>query len=155
MSARTATSSVFISLIFCALQQLSVNAASSVFNDGLDDYQQHRYHALADSFEKAVAENHNDFKSHYYLGMCFEQLKEYDAASNEFEYAMRLNPFSTEGRAAKQGLMRVAGTVEASKHPADDPKLYKQALDLIRWTQTETRCATAGLQFTLPVLHHR
>ena len=106
-------------------------AAAGPLEDGVEQYYYKRFHTAAMFFEEACAKDPMNWKPHFYLARTLEQLREYEAAKAEFEYCFRLNPFSKEGRLAKEAVLDLAADREARKHVAEDPMIVQQALRLL------------------------
>lgn len=106
-------------------------AIAGALEDGVEQYYYKRFHTAAMFFEEACAKDPMNWKPHFYLARTLEQLREYEAAKAEFEYCFRLNPFSKEGRLAKQAVLDLASDRERRKHIADDPMIVQQALRLL------------------------
>lgn len=129
-----------IAAVAGATVQTSVGAADSpAFKEGWDHYINHRYHAASNSFVKAIAKEPNNAKIHYYLGCCFEQLKDPDSAKSEYEMAFQINPFTDQGHQAREALMHLSSNVEAQKHPTDGPEITQQALRLINGQSADNK----------------
>src|ERR1700722_20555099 len=80
-----------------AMQTVVFANDGPAFNEGMENYNNHRFHAASDSFQKALAKDPNNAKTHYYLGLCFEALMDPDSAKSEYEMAFQINPFSEQG----------------------------------------------------------
>lgn len=106
-------------------------ARAGALEDGVEQYYYRRFRTAAMFFEEACAKDPMNWKPHFYLARTLEQLREYEAAKAEFEYCFRLNPFSKEGRLAKNAVMDLASDREKRKHVADDPMIVQQALRLL------------------------
>lgn len=109
---------------------LPVHARGAI-DDGVEQYYYKRFHTAAMHFEQACAADPMNWKPHFYLARTLEQLKEYEAAKQEFEFCFRLNPFSKEGRMARAAVMDLAAARESSKVLAEDPQIIQQALRLM------------------------
>jgi len=123
-------SCVMLFLLGAALISMP-RALAGPLEDGVEQYYYKRYHTAAMFFEEACAKDPMNWKPHFYLARTLEQLREYEAAKAEFEYCFRLNPFSKEGRLAKQAVLDLAADRERRKHIADDPMIVAQALRLL------------------------
>jgi tetratricopeptide (TPR) repeat protein len=99
-------------------------AASLPFDQGVEQFNSKRYHAASDLFEKAIQSDPRNQKYHYYFGMCLEELKEYGAAQEEYDYSYRLNPFSTEGNSARQAILSIQALLQRRDHPVDSPAVF-------------------------------
>ncbi len=106
-------------------------AEAGPLEDGVEQYYYKRFHTAAMLFEQACAKDPMNWKPHFYLARTLEQLREYEAAKSEFEYCFRLNPFSKEGRLAREAVLDLASEREKRKHIADDPLIIQQALRLL------------------------
>jgi len=115
----------------CAAVISALPAMAGSLEDGVEQYYYKRFHTAAMFFEEACAKDPMNWKPHFYLARTLEQLREYEAAKAEFEYCFRLNPFSKEGRLAKQAVLDLASDRERRKHIADDPMIVQQALRLL------------------------
>ncbi|HNB25157.1 MAG TPA: hypothetical protein PKZ32_22240 [Candidatus Melainabacteria bacterium] len=115
----------------CAFSFACLPASAGPLEDGVEQYYYKRFHTAAMFFEEACAKDPMNWKPHFYLARTLEQLREYEAAKAEFEYCFRLNPFSKEGRLAKQAVLDLASDRERRKHIADDPMIVQQALRLL------------------------
>lgn len=114
-------------LVLFLLLWASLPARAGALEDGVEAYYQRRFNAAAMHFENALEASPNNWKAHFYLARSLEQLKDYEGAKAEFMVVFKLNPFSKEGRLAKQALMDLSATVAARKHHVDDPAHFKQA----------------------------
>jgi tetratricopeptide (TPR) repeat protein len=129
-----------LALVAGVLAQHSALAADSpAFKEGWDHYINHRYHAASESFAKVIAKDPNNAKTHFYLGSCFEALRDPDSAKAEYEIAFQINPFSDQGHQAREALMHLSGSVEAQKHPTDGPQVTQQALRLINTQSADNK----------------
>lgn len=121
----------------------SANAASAAavtaFDRGKEEFNLKRYHAAKAQFMTAIQQNPNNQKAYLFLGRCLEFLREPEDAQATYRACYSVNPFSEEGKRAKQFSMEVAGRLEAADHRAvDSPKqvidsgllIQRQALDL-------------------------
>lgn len=113
--------------------------AASAFERGKEEFNLKRYHAAKAQFMTAIQQNPNNQKAYLFLGRCLEFLKEPEDAQATYRACYSVNPFSEEGKRAKQFSMDVAGKLEAADHRAvDSPKqvidsgllIQRQALDL-------------------------
>jgi hypothetical protein len=125
----------------CALLVSFSNAAfaANAFDLGREEFKLKRFHAAKAQFMTAVTENPSNQKAYLYLGRCLEYLKEPEDAQATYRACYSVNPFSEDGKRAKQFSMDVAGRLEAADHRAvDSPKtvidsgllIQRQALDL-------------------------
>lgn len=114
-------------------------AAAGPLEDGIEQYYYKRFHTAAMFFEQACAKDPMNWKPHFYLARTLEQLREYEAAKAEFEYCFRLNPFSKEGRLAKQAVLELASDREKRKHVAEDPMIVQQALRLLNMQSADLK----------------
>jgi tetratricopeptide (TPR) repeat protein len=131
---------LFLTLLFCGAAGLSVSrAAAGPLEDGIEQYYYKRFHTAAMFFEEACAKDPMNWKPHFYLARTLEQLREYEAAKAEFEYCFRLNPFSKEGRLAKQAVLELASDREKRKHVAEDPMIVQQALRLLNMQSADLK----------------
>jgi tetratricopeptide (TPR) repeat protein len=128
---RSVCAGVFAVVAGVSVQTSALAGDSPTFKEGMDHYVNHRYHAASQSFVKAIAKEPNNAKIHYYLGSCFEALRDPDSAKSEYEMAFQINPFDDQGHQARAALMHLSGSVEAQKHPTDGPAVTQQALRMI------------------------
>ncbi len=49
-------------------------------------YKEGQYAAAASAFEATLKSNPNDALSHYYLGLCYQQLRQYSSASSQYKW---------------------------------------------------------------------
>ncbi|HEY9774391.1 MAG TPA: tetratricopeptide repeat protein [Planktothrix sp.] len=127
MKAKALTIAV-IALLGYAFSLPVLAADTSDMLDGMEQFSYKRYHAATDLFERVIAQDPRNTRAHYYLGMCFERLKDAANAKQEYDAAFHLNPFSDEGHASREALLHLSGSVEEGKHPTDGPKVYDQAV---------------------------
>lgn len=122
-------SSVIFALAFIALVPiLPIHAEQSAFDEGLEQVKYKRYFAAADCFTRAVNKDPGSQKAHFDLARCLEMTKQYESARDEYEVTYRLNPFTPEGRTSREAVLDMGTKIGSQKHPADDPKLYLQAI---------------------------
>lgn len=106
--------------------------AATAFEEGLENFNQHRYNTAADCFQRALKTRPNDARLHFFLGQCFEHLLDPDSAKAEYELAFRLNPFDEQGKRARQAMLDLAGQEAVrAMGPIDTPEMYRQCLDII------------------------
>lgn len=127
-------------LFLCCAVLASTGAVhAGPLEDGIEQYYYKRFRTAAMFFEEACARTPMNWKPHFYLARTLEQLREYDAAKYEFEFCFRLNPFSKEGRLAKQAVLDLASDREKRKHVADDPMIVQQALRLLNMQSADLK----------------
>lgn len=128
----TALRIICVTLMVCLAAFIAIpRAIAGALEEGVEQYYYKRFHTAAMCFEEACAKDPMNWKPHFYLARTLEQLREYEAAKAEFEYCFRLNPFSKEGRLAKQAVLDLATDRERRKVVADDPMIVQQALRLL------------------------
>lgn len=123
----------------CAAVAFATAAHAGPLEDGIEQYYYKRFRTAAMFFEEACARNPMSWKPHFYLARTLEQLREYDAAKQEFEFCFRLNPFSKEGRLARQAVLDLACDREKRKHVAEDPMIVQQALRLLNMQSADMK----------------
>jgi len=126
-------------LLLLAAVASAPRAQAGPLEDGIEQYYYKRFRTAAMFFEEACARNPMSWKPHFYLARTLEQLREYDAAKAEFEFCFRLNPFSKEGRLAKQAVLDLASDREKRKHVAEDPMIVQQALRLLNLQSSDLK----------------
>ncbi len=113
--------------------------AAGAFEAGIEEFKLKRFWAAKAKFMEAVQQQPGNQKAYLYLGRCLEYLRETDDAQACFRACFSVNPFSEDGKRAKQFSIDIAGRSEASEHRAvDDPQMVidsglliqRQALDL-------------------------
>jgi len=124
----------------CALWHAPQAAlAENFFDSGREEFRLKRYHAAKAKFMQAVQQSPGNQKAYLYLGRCLEYLKEPEDAQMTYRACYTVNPFSEDGKRAKQFSMEVAGRLEANEHRAvDSPEqvissgllIQRQSLDL-------------------------
>jgi Tfp pilus assembly protein PilF len=76
-------------------------------------YKQGVYNGAIDMFQQAIAESKSSGGDnptyHYHLGLAYEKTNKRDLAKKELEYALKLNPSSTEADQVKQALSELGG----------------------------------------------
>ncbi|ELS05143.1 tetratricopeptide repeat protein [Xenococcus sp. PCC 7305] len=87
-----------ISLVLSFLLALSLiiihqfffdNFAVYFQNQGLNFYKQGQLEQALSNYQKAVALDPNDERSHYYLGIVYEDLQQFDKATTEYQIAVK------------------------------------------------------------------
>jgi tetratricopeptide (TPR) repeat protein len=113
--------------------------AAGAFEAGIEEFKLKRFWAAKAKFMEAVQQQPGNQKAYLYLGRCLEYLRETDDAQACFRACFSVNPFSEDGKRAKQFSIDIAGRSEASEHRAvEDPQMVidsglliqRQALDL-------------------------
>lgn len=119
----------------CAPRAVAVSA----FDLGREEFKLKRYHAAKQQFMTAVQQNPSNQKAYLYLGKTLEFLREPEDAQMTYRACYSVNPFSEDGKRAKQFSMDVAGRLEGNEHRAvDTPEdvissgllIQRQSLDL-------------------------
>lgn len=111
-----------------------------LMNQGRDEFRQSAFHAATDSFEQATEKNPLDQDAHFWLGMAYWKLYDYENAKSQLEIAFRLNPFNTEGQAAKAQILKLAPYLGAQQTPPVDP------VNMVRQTIATTHEQAGSLQ---------
>jgi tetratricopeptide (TPR) repeat protein len=107
-------------------------ALLAVINDGIDNYNKHRFHNAEDDFNDALALAPGMSRVHAYLGVTLLQLNQRQAALDAMNAAYELDPFGTYGRYAKQCLITLMGDEEVRKRgPKDDLKTVEKTLNSV------------------------
>lgn len=136
---RSVCAGVFVLVAAVTVQTSAWAIDSPAFKEGWDHYINHRYHAASESFTKAIAKDPNNAKTHFYLGCCFEALKDPESAKAEYEMAFQINPFSDQGHQAREALLHLSSNVEMQKHPTDGPEATTQAVRLINTQSADNK----------------
>jgi hypothetical protein len=103
-----------------------------VINEGIDNYNTHRYHNAEDNFEESCAMAPGMSRCFAYLAITKMQLNERQAAIDAFRTSYALDPFGTYGRYAKHCLLVLAGDEAMRKRsPVDSKKILDTALSQI------------------------
>ncbi len=105
--------------------------AGTLLEDGKDHYNGKRFHAAADTFQKAVEADPANPEGYYWLGRALEELKDRNGAKTMYLSAFKLNPFGPHAHLAKQALMDLAARQAQLDHPTDGPEVMAQTLALI------------------------
>lgn len=122
-------------LLACAPRAVAVSA----FELGREEFKLKRYHAAKQQFMTAIQQNPGDQAAYLFLGKTLEFLKEPEDAQMTYRACYSINPFSADGKRAKQFSMDVAGRLEGNEHRAvDTPEdvissgllIQRQSLDL-------------------------
>lgn len=113
--------------------------AANAFEQGKEEFNLKRYHAAKAQFMVAINQNPSNQRAYLYLGRCLEYLKEPEDAQATYRACFTVNPFSEDGKRAKQYSMEIAGRMESKEHRAvDSPEhvidsgllIQRQSLDL-------------------------
>lgn len=113
--------------------------AVNAFEEGRAEFRLKRYWAAKAKFMTAVTQEPRNQKTYLFLGRCLEHLRDYENAQATYRACFSVNPFSEDGKRAKQFSMEIAGRAEASEHRAvDDPQtvvdsgllIQRQSLEL-------------------------
>ena len=125
--------------VLCAWAIPQAALALSAFESGKEEFKLKRFWAAKAKFMTAVQQEPANQKAYLYLGRCLEYLRETDDAQATYRACFSVNPFSEDGKRAKQFSIDISGRMEASEHRAvDDPQqvidtgllIQRQALDL-------------------------
>lgn len=115
----------------------SANAASLI-DEGKENFKNKRYYAAEDCFNRALQADPQNQLLHYLLGQTLEQLYDNKAAKSAYTNCFRINPFNTQGTAAKKALIQLNGRIEEQAHTATDtPQTMAKALDQIQRQSAE------------------
>jgi len=121
-------------LSFAATLVLTGSAAfaDSLVDQGMEAFDQKRFYAAEDFFNKALAQNPGNQSVYYFLGKTLENLYDPKSAKEAYQNCFRINPFSVQGKYAKQAVTRLSGQIEGDKHtPADTPEQTSKTIDMI------------------------
>jgi tetratricopeptide (TPR) repeat protein len=106
--------------------------AASYVDQGMEAYDQKRYYAAEDLFNKALQENPGNQSVYYFLGKTLEHLYDTKSAKEAYQNCFRINPFSVQGKYAKQAVTQLSGQIEADNHtPADTPQMTAKTISEI------------------------
>ncbi len=115
-------------------------AASSSFEQGVEQFQAKRYHAAAKLFTQAESQSPNSQPVHLYMGQTLEQLLDTEGAKSEYEACFRINPFNLPGRKAKELLLNLSGKQAAKIYAAaDTPETVEQTVRIIKGQTAEAK----------------
>ncbi|MBX9689012.1 MAG: hypothetical protein K2X27_20050 [Candidatus Obscuribacterales bacterium] len=104
----------------------------SVINDGIDNYNRHRFHNAEDDFNDALYLAPGMSRIHVYLGVTLLQLNQRRSAIDAMRAAYELDPFGNYGRYAKHCLITLMGDEEVRKRgPKDNLKTVQKTLSLV------------------------
>ena len=104
----------------------------SMINQGIDNYNRHRFHNAEDDFNDALKIAPGMSRIHVYLGSTLLQLNERQAAIDALRAAYELDLFGTYGRYAKNCLIVLMGDEEVRKHgPRDNLRVVKNTLESV------------------------
>lgn len=161
-------------LALTALLALTITAAqAATAADGIQLYKQGKYSQAAQALNAAIKANKNSAQSathYYYLGCCYYQLNQRDAARDVYRYIRNNFPLSQEARIAGTMLAQldaasspatpapstVARTTAPASHPAtqapnsDDVEAARKLLESIRTSGERGKRSTAEELAKLP-----
>jgi hypothetical protein len=116
----------------CILAGQAAFAADDFLNQGMEAFNEKRYYAAEDLFNKSIQQNPNNQSVYYFLGKTLECLYDSKSAKEAYQTCFRLNPFSIQGKYAKQAVTTLSGQIEASNHvPSDTPEQTAKTIKLI------------------------
>jgi tetratricopeptide (TPR) repeat protein len=81
---------------------------------GLDLYDQGAYADAAGAFRNAIRQNPADYRSHYYLGACYAQDKNYHEAIQQYQTCLAIMPSSLEGASDRPFRMKTLDGLAAA-----------------------------------------
>lgn len=99
-------------------------------NQGIDNYNRHRFHNAEDDFNDALNLAPGMSRIHVYLGATLLQLNQRQSALEAMRAAYELDPFGTYGRYAKHCLIVLMGDEEVRKRgPKDNLRIVQKTLE--------------------------
>ena len=106
--------------------------AENIMEDGMTAFNQKRYYAAEDAFNKALQKDPNNQDLYLLLGKTLEFLRDQRGAKEAYENCFRINPFNTQGATARKSVTELSGRIEADSHqPSDTPEITKKTIDVI------------------------
>ncbi len=91
-------------------------------------YDQQNYTDAAGAFRNAIRQNPADYRSHYYLGACYAQNKEYHQAIQQFQTCLAIMPSSLEGTMDRPFRLKALNGLAESLAATGDPQAETQAV---------------------------
>jgi len=102
--------------------------ASDPYQDGMNAFNERRYHAAEELFMQAAAHSPSNPSIFMQLGRTREILLDREGAKEAYEDAFKINPFGPEGKSAKECLLNLSATIEGKKHaPMDSEETMRQS----------------------------
>jgi len=101
------------------------------YQEGMGLYRQKMYADAAGSFRTAIRQEPRHFRSHFYLGVCYEQMGQYQQAFQEYWTALEVSGYTLEGKANTDFRTQVVDTLAAAIAAHDDQE--------VELTRTATR----------------
>ncbi len=118
-------------LVLAIIGSMSAQA-SSLVDEGKENFKAHRFYAAEDCFNRALQADPQNQLLRFLLAQTLEQLYDSKAAKAAYTDCFRINPFSEQGMAAKQALVLLNGHIEERRHQAnDDPKTMVKTIDTL------------------------
>src|SRR5437773_970061 len=81
----------------CTSQELFTHAAESR-QQGVEQFNEHNYADAAGSFRNAARQDPRDYKSLYYLGVCYDQMNQNHQAIEAYKSSLDAQPHSLIGQ---------------------------------------------------------
>ncbi len=102
----------------------------SIINQGIDNYNRHRFHNAEDDFNQALELAPGMSRIYVYLGVTLLQINQRQSAIDAMKAAYELDPFGTYGRYAKHCLIVLMGDDAVRRRgPKDNLKVVKKTVD--------------------------
>lgn len=103
-----------------------------IINNGIDNYNKHRYHNAEDDFNEALELAPGMSRIHAYLGITLLQMNQRKAAIDALRASYELDPFGSYGRYSKNCLIILMGDEEVRKRgPKDDLKTVQKTISKV------------------------
>lgn len=120
-----------------------INRAPSQRADGIRAYEEGNYADAAGSFRQAIRSDPRDYKSQFYLGQSYENLRQYQQAIQAYKAALDTMQTTLEGQEDKEFRYRIMDGLASAIAKSDDRHLET---DLLEQQATGKQAAEGHLQ---------
>src|SRR5439155_17297520 len=83
---------------FAGCQQEIISHAPQARAEGVKAYEQGQYADAAGSFRNAIRSDPRDYKSQFYLGQSYEQMRQYQQAIQAYKASLDAQPLTLAGK---------------------------------------------------------
>lgn len=91
----TLASAMLLGIAGCGADVM--NLSSKAQREGLALYNEGQYDEAAGTFRNSIRENPRNYKSFYYLGACYDSMKQYQLAAQAYRSSLDVMPFTMAG----------------------------------------------------------
>jgi tetratricopeptide (TPR) repeat protein len=82
----------------CAGNKIALLNPETAQSLGKQEYQQQHYAEAAGYFNNAINKDPRDYLSFYYLGVCYDQMRDYEKAIQSYNAGLKVQPLTYEGK---------------------------------------------------------